>query len=83
MREVLAKVDGLKPGDSRAKVESDFELDGGLQFSEHGRYSWKRCPFIKIDVKFSSTGMKQTPEFLPEDEIVSVSKPYVEYPFTD
>ena len=73
----------LKPGMLRAEVEKDFREDGGLFFRETGRYTFRTCGYIKIDVEFSLEGGKGTPTPSPNDRIKKVSRPYLEYPFRD
>lgn len=71
----------------RADVEKNFKLDGGLQFFSKSfsttRYLYSKCAFIKIDVKFKAAAANETGSLSPNDIVVSVSKLYLEYPFTD
>ncbi|HSA92808.1 MAG TPA: hypothetical protein VLE48_07340 [Terriglobales bacterium] len=73
----------LKPGMLRADIEKDFQLDGGVSFRTQGRYLFRKCPYIKIDVNFDLEGATETPILSPKDRIASVSRPYLEYPFAD
>ena len=87
IQDAITTVADLKVGDTRAKLERNFEQDGGISWrnesSEHSRYLYKKCCLIKIDVEFALK-MGSTPEKpSPEDTISSVSKPYLEYPFAD
>ena len=79
----IASAAELKPGATRADVERNFELDGGLQFTKKSTYSLKACHSIKIEVEFSAEGIEERAEPLSTDKVVSVSKPYLEYPFKD
>ena len=80
--DALKQVDELKPGTPRAVLEHGFEEDGGLQFAAHSRYVLKKCHFIKIDVEFSG-GAIENRAALPTDQVVTVSRPYLEYPVDD
>jgi hypothetical protein len=71
----------LKPGMKRRDVEKKFELSS-LTFRQKTVYVYRRCWVVHIDVAF-----KVPPgaggDFSPEDEILTVSKPYLDYPTTD
>jgi hypothetical protein len=79
--EALQKVHEIKVGDSRAVVEKNFELDGGLQISSSTRYVFKKCRYFQISVEFSTTG--NGGKMLPTDKITKISKVYLEYPAYD
>ena len=83
VHEALQKVHELKAGDSRAKLEVSFELDGGLQIASNSRYALKKCRYIKLDVEFSDKNGSSQVEFLPTDKISKMSQLYVEYPVAD
>ncbi len=83
IQDALKVISSLKPGDSRARLEKDFELDGGMQFVAHSHYVFRKCHYIKVDVELSGDGIERRAEFSPGDEIVHISKPYLEYPVTD
>lgn len=70
----------LKPGMTRADIERNFITDGGAMRMTDGRYLYRRCHYIKIDVTFTLVRPKT---ISPEDTIVSVSKPYLEQPIAD
>lgn len=81
IRDALARIHSLKTGDSRAMLEENFELDGGLQFPGKSVYVFKKCNFIKINVEF--TAEAQQTDLLAADKISKISRPYLEYPFRD
>jgi hypothetical protein len=83
IKETLMIVDELKPGDTRAKLERNFQLDGGFQYVAQSRYILKKCKYIKIDVQLTGEGIENRIDFLPSDKILNVSKPYLEYPIDD
>ena len=73
----------VKVGSSYADVLKIFRHDGGLTFSE-SRFVLRVCHFIKIDVKFDRGVLG--PDYLyphKESKIVSISKPYLEWPMYD
>ena len=76
----------IKPGMTRADVEKKYQLDGGLQplnLPSTTRYLYLKCSLIKIDVEFKAGADSKRGSLSPNDIVVSVSKPYLEYPFTD
>jgi hypothetical protein len=66
----------LTAGMSRADVEKRFKEDGGGQFNNKGRFVYRECGLIKIEVDFE---VKNDKGFSPDDKIVKVSRPYIEY----
>jgi len=80
IKEALKAVDKLKVGETRADVEQSFVPDGGKQIRTITRYTFKRCDYIKIDVKFSIQGVANPWAFSSADVIVHISKPYLEPP---
>src|ERR1700739_4974328 len=84
IRDALKEIGELKPGDSRAQLESSFELDGGAQVSAHSRYAFNKCQYIKVDVEFSKQSISNgTAPILPTDKIVKISRLYLENPVYD
>ncbi|MCI0350659.1 MAG: hypothetical protein L0Z53_14645 [Acidobacteriales bacterium] len=66
----------LTPGMIRADVEKHFKEDGGGQFNRLGRFVYRECGLIKIEVDFD---VKNERGFSKDDKIVKVSRPYIEY----
>jgi hypothetical protein len=80
---ILMEAQAIKPGMTRADLSTYFMHDGGIYGGpKSARYDSKRCDMIKIDVKFNLTNSDQRDE-LPTDTVVSVSRPYLEYPISD
>jgi hypothetical protein len=84
---VMRSIATIKPGMARKELFSVLTEDGGLSTRTQGRYVYKRCPYIKVDVEFSpvdeiGTGQDATPKN-PDDKIVKISRPYLEYSITD
>jgi hypothetical protein len=42
----------IKPGITRKELEKNFKYDGGLNFRDHGRYTYRGCDYIKLEVTF-------------------------------
>ena len=83
IEEALQETGKLKSGITRDKVEVTFVLDGGMQFGRMSRYSFRKCPSIKVDVEFSERGAGTAADYSPTDRIVKVSRPYLELPAYD
>jgi hypothetical protein len=83
VQQALTAAKNIKLGMTRRDVEKAFQLDGGLVFPTETRYTYADCPFIKIDVTFKSSKPDFGGGFDPADEVVQVSKPYLEGPFAD
>jgi len=81
--QALEAVKKLKAGMFRADLAKDFEQDGGVSFRQQGRYLYKKCRYIKVDIEFSGRDMTTRVTPLPDDQITSISRPYLEYPLTD
>ena len=81
--QALKAINQLGPGKSRSDLSAGFEPDGGIQTGEWGRYVYRKCRSIKIEVRFAGSEEGRSAEMLPEDRIVSISRPYLELPFMD
>ncbi|MGE5111403.1 MAG: hypothetical protein ACM3JB_11135 [Acidobacteriaceae bacterium] len=81
VKDALVAASSIKPGMKRADLSKNFTEDGGLQFREEGRYLYRQCQYIQITVKFRSVA--PSGNFSPQDTIIEVSKPYIQYPTMD
>jgi hypothetical protein len=81
IQHVVRVVSSIKPGTTRQSLSRSFEEDGGLQFRSQGRYVYKHCALIKVDIEFSV--VDDGPDFSPDDKMVKVSRPYLEHPSSD
>jgi len=80
----LADYHAIRPGVTRRDVEKNFKEDGGLQFRDKGRYTYKGCEYIKIEITFeaapSGGGVRPTS---PGDVVQGVSQLFIDYPVKD
>ena len=83
VQQALFAAKGLDPGKTRADVEANFEMDGGLQTTDTVRYVFKNCRAIQILVRFEGDEPGRPAAALPTDRIVTVSRPYLEYQAMD
>jgi hypothetical protein len=81
---VLRSVDAIQPGMTREELSSMFIEEGGGPWSRSQRaYVFRQCPYIKIDVKFAPVPKSGPSDELPQDRIVEISKPYLQYFVSD
>jgi len=81
---VLRWADDIKPGMTREDLLRACTVEGGLSTRTHRTYVLKGCPYIKIDVQFLPVGKEQDGlAESPNDKILKISKPYLEYSHTD
>jgi len=78
---VMREISTIRPGMTRRDLAPLLAEDGGMQFRKQGRYVYAHCPYIKVDLEFSV--VDEDTNFSPDDKIVKVSRPYLEYPVSD
>ena len=78
---VMNSFSAIKPGTARKDLPHSVVSDGGLSFRTQGRFVYRHCRYIKVDIEFQAVDERS--EFSPEDKVVKVSRPYLEYPFSD
>jgi hypothetical protein len=71
----------LRPGMKRIDVEKKFEV-GSFVSRQNTVYVYRSCWMIHIDVVFNVPPGNGA-NLSPDDEIQSVSKPYLDYPTYD
>jgi hypothetical protein len=84
---VMRSIATIKPGMTRKELFSVFTEEGGLSTRTRRRYVYKHCPYIEVEVEFSpvnkiGTGQGATPED-PDDKVVKISRPFLEYSVMD
>ncbi|HXH70788.1 MAG TPA: hypothetical protein VNI60_10715 [Pyrinomonadaceae bacterium] len=81
--DALAGIEKIKVGMKRRDLDKMFSVDGGIS-SITERFVYEKCNFIKVEVKFKFVDKSDKfPKGNPEDEIIEISKPYLEHPFYD
>jgi hypothetical protein len=83
---VMRSIATIKPGMTRRDLFSVFTEEGGLSTRAQRRYVYKHCPYIKVDVEFSHADIDASPDATtenPDDKIVKISRPYLEYSIMD
>ena len=87
---VLEQMENIKPGMKRADLLKVFTTEGGLSTNTQRTYVSRMCPYFKVDVSFRAAGRpdkdSQGRAALmenAEDEIVALSRPYLEFSIMD
>lgn len=81
---VMDSISTIKPGMTREDLLKAFTTEGGLSFRLQRTYVYKECPYIKVTVQFEAAanpddGLTE----MPEDRIVKISEPFLQYSVTD
>jgi hypothetical protein len=85
---VMRSISTIKPGMTRKDLSRVFGVEGGLSFRTHRKYVYKHCPYIKVDVDFSAAEVSEATNEdasfeSPDDRIIKISPPYLEYSIAD
>ncbi|MGA8430136.1 MAG: hypothetical protein WB729_09970 [Candidatus Sulfotelmatobacter sp.] len=72
--QVMRSISTTKPGMARKDLTRIFVEEGGLSTRSQRRYVYKHCPYIKVDVEFSTADDQRNES--PDDKIVKISRPY-------
>lgn len=83
---VMRSISTIKPGMTRRELSRVFTEEGGLSTRTQKRYVYKQCPYIKVHVEFSPANPGANPDAAtesPQDKIVKISRPYLEYSIGD
>jgi|SRR2546430_12445507 len=80
--DVLTECKKLAPGTTRAELMKVFTTEGGLSSPTHRTFVHRRCAYIKVDVDFTPSDLKQKDE-RPTDTVSKISKPYLEWRVID
>jgi hypothetical protein len=59
-----------------------FTTEGGISFRRQRRYVFRECPYIKVLVEFDPVDDRYYVES-PEDRIIKVSQPFLEWTIAD
>ena len=86
--QVLQSIATIQPGMTRQNLLNIFGEEGGLSTRTQRKYVYKQCPYIKVDVEFSPVEAASNPnasryDESPDDKIVEISRPYLEYSISD
>ncbi|MCI0377767.1 MAG: hypothetical protein L0215_09185 [Gemmataceae bacterium] len=80
----LREMQTIRPGMTRAELLKVFQEQGGLSTRTQRTYAYRGSPYIHVDVTFEAVGAPQ--DKLTEsahDKITKITKPYLEWTFSD
>ncbi|HVE57906.1 MAG TPA: hypothetical protein VNB22_13825 [Pyrinomonadaceae bacterium] len=84
LEESLKNISEIKVGMTRREVLKIFGEEGGISSRTQNHYVYNKCSFIKVDVKFEPVGNeKDKLSESPDDKLIEISKPYLEYAIND
>lgn len=86
IQHVIRSLSNITPGMRRKALNRILDEDGGMSSRSQGRYAYRHCPYIKVDVEFSPVdedASRSADGWSPDDKIVKISRPYLEYPISD
>ncbi len=74
----------IKPGMNQKDLLRVYTTEGGISTRTHRTYVLKGCPGIKVDVEFVPVGNVQDGLMeSPNDQILKISKPYLDFSHMD
>ena len=80
----LKEMETIKVGMTRADLLRVFTEEGGLSTRTWQRYVFRECPYIKVDVEFEPMGnIEDKLTKSQKDEIIKISKPFLEWSVSD
>lgn len=80
----LKEIEGVKVGMTRGDLLKVFREEGGISTRAWRRYAYRHCPYIKIDAEFEAVGELDNKMVQhPQDKIVKLSRPFLEWSITD
>lgn len=80
----LREMQTVKEGATRAELLKVFREEGGISTRTQRTYVYRECRYIKVDVEFKfARGAENVRDEHPKDEIVKISRPYLDWSVTD
>jgi hypothetical protein len=74
----------IRPGMTRRMLKTVFRGEGGISTRTHRLYVYRGCPYFKVEVTFAPVGEPDHPySESDDDQIVTISKPFLEYMILD
>lgn len=78
---VMSEIGTVGAGMTRQELLRVFREEGGISTRTNRTYVYRGCPYIKVNVVFSSVDANDQES--PDDKIVSISGPYLAYAIMD
>ncbi len=83
IEESLKDLSRIKVGMTREELLTFVETEGGISVRTQNHYVYKKCVYIKVAVKFEPVGNKKDHTESPNDKIIEISNPYLEFAIGD
>ncbi len=81
---IMLQAEKIHPGMLRKDLDADFKTEGGISTRSQQAYVSKSCGIIKIMVTFKVVKPNDDTDYEdPEDVIVAVSQPYLQWSIMD
>lgn len=81
---IVKEAETIKVGMTRASLTKVYVEEGGTAQRTHRTYAFHGCPYIKVDVEFAPISKEQDLSTeMPDDKIVKISRPYLDYAVID
>ena len=80
----MKRMESVKVGMTRGDLLKVFREEAGISSRQRRTYVYRACPYFKVDVEFQAIGVLE--DGVPEsedDQIVELSKPYLDYRVAD
>lgn len=79
LRGVIELIQTIKPGMTRGDLLRLFTTEGGISTRRERTYVYKQCPYIKVRVEFEAADRSENWAQIPQDRIVKISAPFLQY----
>ena len=80
----LQEIQSVQVNMKRRDLNRVFTTEGGLSTRLSRNYVYRKSPYIKVSVQFQAAKGSESPSRESDDDkIISISKPYLEYPVSD
>ena len=80
----MREVESVRPGATFEEMAVHFRRDGGLSSPPPHRFVHVLCPYIKVHVSFEGESAGEAFRRIPpKAKIASISRPFLDYPYTD
>ena len=80
----LQDMKSVEVGMTRADVEKIFKQIGGISTPQERTYAYRGCPYFLVDVRYAKTSQLTKDDIgRPDDKVVMISRPYLDWPAGD
>jgi hypothetical protein len=69
----------IKVGMTRADLLKVFVEEGGISTRKSRTYAYRKCPYFKVTFEFKPIGEQAAFPENPKDEIIKISRPFLQW----